>query len=108
MEHMRVLNTRKVLERKLPVYSRDTSGHEKISAGGPAVARPTFKPNQRRFMDRSGKVNVLGNATPLSRTDESSPVIPRFEELEEETSSVQNEEVSEDLRLKHIQRMLRR
>ena len=48
-------------------------------------------------MDRSGKVYVLGNATPLNRTDEASPVIPRFEELEEETSSVQNEEVSEDL-----------
>jgi hypothetical protein len=97
MEHMRVLNTRKVLERKLPVYSRDTSGHEKKPTSSPAVARPTFKPNQRRFMDRSGKVYVLGNATPLNRTEETSPVSPRFEELEEETSSVQNEEVFEDL-----------
>jgi len=39
----------------------------------------------------------LDNATPLSRTDEASPVIPRFKELEKETSSVQNEKVSEDL-----------
>ena len=39
----------------------------------------------------------MGTTTPLNRTDDASPVIPRFEELEEETFSVQNEEVSEDL-----------
>jgi hypothetical protein len=78
MEHMRVLNTRKVLEQKLPVYQRETSGHDKKSASSSTPARSAFKPNQRRFMDRSGKVYVLGNTTPVSRIDEESPVIFRF------------------------------
>ena len=74
MEHMRVLNTRKVLERKLPVYSRDTSGNDKKPASSSAPAKPAFKSNQRRFMDRSGKVYVLGNTTPVSRIDRKSVV----------------------------------
>ena len=48
-------------------------------------------------MDRSGKVYVLGNTAPVSRIDEESPVVSRFEELEDEASSAQNEEVFEDL-----------
>ena len=82
---MRVLNTRKVLERKLPVYSRDTSGHDKKPASSSTPARPAFIPNQRRFMDRSGKVYVLGNTAPVSRIDEEPPVVSRFEEWSDGT-----------------------
>jgi len=99
MEHMRVLNTRKVLERKLPVSSstKDIVVYEKKPASGSAAARPAFKPNQRRFLDRSGKVYVLGSTTPLVRSEEESEDIPRFEELEDEVTSVQNEEELDDL-----------
>ena len=99
MEHMRVLNTRKVLERKLPVSSstKDIVVYEKKPASGSAAARPAFKPNQRRFLDRSGKVYVLGSTTPLVCSEEESEDIPRFEELEDEVTSVQNEEELDDL-----------
>jgi hypothetical protein len=99
MEHMRVLNTRKVLERKLPVSSstKDIVVYEKKPSSGSAAARPAFKPNQRRFLDRSGKVYVLGSTTPLVRSEEESEDIPRFEELEDEVTSVQNEEELDDL-----------
>ena len=40
---------------------------------------------------------VLGNTTPVSRIDEEPPVVSRFEKLEDEASSAQNEEVFEDL-----------
>jgi len=94
MEHMRVLNTRKVLERKLPVPSstKDMVVFEKKPSSGSTAVRPAFKPNQRRFLDRSGKVYVLGSTTPLVRSEEESEEIPRFEELEDEVTSVQNEE----------------
>ena len=99
MEHMRVLNTRKVLERKLPVSSstKDIVVYEKKPSSGSAAARPAFKPNQRRFLDRSGKVYVLGSTTPLVRSEEESEDTPRFEELEDEVTSVQNEEELDDL-----------
>ena len=99
IEHMRVLNTRKVLERKLPVssgYSKSTSGYERKSLADSDASKPVYKTNQRRFMGRSGKVYVLGSTTPLVKPDEDSLDNPAVEELEEEASSVHDEEVPVD------------
>ena len=96
---MRVLNTRKVLERKLPVssgYSKSTSGYERKSLADSDASKPVYKTNQRRFMGRSGKVYVLGSTTPLVKPDEDSLDNPAVEELEEEASSVHDEEVPVD------------
>ena len=89
-----MLNTRKVLERKLPVSSstKDIVVYEKKPSSGLTAVRPAFKSNQRRFLDRTGKVNVIGSTTPLVRSEEASEDLPRFEELEDEVTSVQNEE----------------
>ena len=99
IEHMRVLNTRKVLERKLPVssgYSKSTGGYERKSLVDSDASKPVYKSNQRRFMGRSGKVYVLGSTAPLVKPDEDSIDNPAVEELEEEASSVHDEEVPVD------------
>jgi hypothetical protein len=94
MEHMRVLNTRKDLEHMIPVSSttKDAVVFKKKLSSRSAAARPAFKPNQRRFLDRSGKVYVLDSTTPLVYLEEASKNIPDFENLEDEVTSVQNEE----------------
>jgi hypothetical protein len=95
MEHMRVLNTRKVLERKLPVSSSTKNAvvYEKKLSSGSAAARLAFKSNQRRFLDRSGKVYVLGSTTPLMKSLRTYPV---FEKSEDEVTSDQNKEALVD------------
>jgi hypothetical protein len=97
MEDMRILNTRKILERRLPVSTAKEGGQAYRQSTGTEAGKPAYKPNVRRFMDRSGKVFTLGSRDPLPQPDESSPSKPTVEELEDEVASIQDEEGPDEL-----------
>ena len=63
----------------------------------PKLVNAAYKPNVRRFMDRSGKVFTLGSRDPLPQPDETFPSKPTVEELENEVASIQDEEVPDEL-----------